>query len=308
MADRKSGPSAFASDPLPTLDHLVHKVNPGQLERAISVFSVLGFTVKRGGKHANGLTANALITFPDGVYLEIIAFQEHPIAATGELQAQFETRRRKHPWWRNSAGWINWALLGGAENGQTAEINQRAEQIGVQMRYSAPIAAGRTTTEGKKLEWKISVPEGNVPRSAVPFLCEDATPRTWRVPPPDPPHRNRSSGISALTILYPPGEDSQTFSLQNLAIVLGEKFTRHVTPTQPSLPVTTLDLSVVHVRVADDPSELKWVAENGAGLFEVEIRVAADQLPSSAPPDGLEQTTQDEHWGRIRLHPVFNQA
>lgn len=57
--------------------------------------------------------------------------------------------------------------------------------------------------------------------------------------------------------------------------------TNKFTETQPSLPITTIELSVlspmgnripVHVRVADDPSELDWVERSGAGLFEVELR------------------------------------
>jgi hypothetical protein len=138
-------------------------------------------------------------------------------------------------------------------------------------------------------------------------------PNCFTVPPPDPPHRNRSSGISAITLLYAPG-DSLASALHNLTLILDNAPTRDFTQTQPSLPTTTLELNVlspqgnripVHVRVADDPSELAWVAASGPGLFEVEIRVAADQLPSTAPPDGLERSLWMQKWGRVRLHPVF---
>lgn len=41
----------------PILDHLVHLVQPDELEHAIAAFSELGFQVLRGGTHADGLTS-----------------------------------------------------------------------------------------------------------------------------------------------------------------------------------------------------------------------------------------------------------
>ena len=164
----------------PTLDHLIHKVPIGQLERAIAVFSALGFTVKRGGKHADGLTSNALICLPDGVYIEIVAFEEHPIASTGEHQAEFEQRRKGHWWWNKRPGWVDWSLFGGATDGRAVRVNQLAEESGAVVRYSLPQSGGRVTTDGKGLEWRISTPWAVLPPSSVPFWCEDVTPREWR--------------------------------------------------------------------------------------------------------------------------------
>jgi hypothetical protein len=80
------------------LDHLVIRVH--DLEQTIDNFSALGFTVQRGGTHADGVTHNALIGFADGSYVELIAFLQ---PAPG---------RR---WWeagqRHGNGFVDFALL-----------------------------------------------------------------------------------------------------------------------------------------------------------------------------------------------------
>src|SRR2546430_17587272 len=66
---------------LQALDHVVIMVP--DLEAAIRDYTELGFTVVRGGSHPTG-THNALIAFPDGAYVELIAFQR---------------KNPQHPWW-----------------------------------------------------------------------------------------------------------------------------------------------------------------------------------------------------------------
>ena len=43
------------------------------------------------------------------------------------------------------------------------------------------------------------------------------------VPSSDPPHRNRSDGISGLTVLYPPGDSAKAMTLDHLALALDER-------------------------------------------------------------------------------------
>ena len=54
-----------------SLDHVILVVN--NLQIATSQFTQLGFSVIAGGVHSGGLTHNALIPFPDGTYLELLA-------------------------------------------------------------------------------------------------------------------------------------------------------------------------------------------------------------------------------------------
>ena len=60
-------------------DHAVIAVQ--NLDVAIQDYCDLGFTVFRGGVHANRATENALIVFEDGTYLELLArTNEQPVA------------------------------------------------------------------------------------------------------------------------------------------------------------------------------------------------------------------------------------
>src|SRR5690606_6925188 len=61
-----------------SLDHAIIAVT--DLDTAIRDYRGLGFTVTPGGTHANRATHNALITFANGTYLELLA-------ATGDAPA-----------------------------------------------------------------------------------------------------------------------------------------------------------------------------------------------------------------------------
>ncbi|CAD6915666.1 unnamed protein product [Tilletia controversa] len=77
----------------------------------------------------------------------------------------------------------------------------------------------------------------------------------------------------------------------------------HTSPPQPQFHnIHTIPL---HIRIAQDVQERAHVEQHGEGLYEVEIFVAADRLPENAPPDGIERTTAQLGYGRIRLHPIF---
>lgn len=230
MASRSASSGA-----IPALDHLILLVNDPRtassqidsaLERAICTFSALGFQVVRGGLHADGITSNALIVFPDGVYIELVQFEAAPGLSSGEKRADFEARRKRHWWYNSRPGWIDWCLQDGISDGMIQSINdnahrlrqtaheeeQRESQDGMRivaprLQYLAPQEGGRVTMTGEELRWKVSFPappEGSVgnPRSAVPFWCADLTARQLRVPLTRSMHENRSPGIAEITLLY----------------------------------------------------------------------------------------------------------
>ncbi|KAG9125551.1 hypothetical protein FRC07_007161 [Ceratobasidium sp. 392] len=95
------------------LDHIVHLSPPGKLSEAVAHWESLGFkqvftphfspsTVIPGGQHADGYTSNALVPLSDGVYIELIAFNQPPL----------EGPAPKHWWATKQPGWIDWACLG----------------------------------------------------------------------------------------------------------------------------------------------------------------------------------------------------
>lgn len=234
---------AASASLIPALDHLILLVNDPKtastertsaIERAILVFSELGFQVARGGTHADGLTSNALIVFPDGVYIELIQFEPAPPSGSGETQHEFETRRKQHWWYNSRPGWIDWCLEDGISDGMVESINDNAARlresavrelesgeqaaeakvVAPRLLYQEPQEGGRRTTGGDEIRWKVTFPSppspaksgaelpvGNI-RSHVPFWCADVTPRELRVPPTYAHHDNHSSGIAELTLLY----------------------------------------------------------------------------------------------------------
>jgi catechol 2,3-dioxygenase-like lactoylglutathione lyase family enzyme len=169
-------------------DHLVIRVH--DLKQTIADFAELGFTVQRGGTHADGVTHNALIGFADGSYLELIAFLKDS---------------REHRWWdegrRIGEGFVDFALLPES----VAHTVETAYARGVY--YDGPIPGGRIRPDGTQLGWQIGRP---LTRD-LPFLCGDLTPRFLRVAEGEVrKHRNGATGLAAVNIAVSNLEKSVT--------------------------------------------------------------------------------------------------
>jgi hypothetical protein len=157
------------------LDHLVILVR--DLAEAVEDYEAIGFDVSPGGEHTDGATHNALVSFADGTYLELLAFQrEAP----------------EHRWWRHVAageGLIDFALLPGLIEHDVAAARARGLAI------TGPFAGGRERPDGVRLSWQTAQAEA----PELPFLCGDVTPRELRVPAPGH-HPNGASGIFRVTV------------------------------------------------------------------------------------------------------------
>lgn len=141
------------------LDHVVIAV--ADLDKAMSDYARLGFTVLRGGEHPGRGSHNALVVFADGAYLELIAFTR----AVPEFR-----------WWqvldRAGEGFVDFALL--PDDIDRVVATARARGFGIE----APEDGARARPDGVKLAWKMA----RAATSDVPFLCGDVTPRALRVP------------------------------------------------------------------------------------------------------------------------------
>ncbi len=161
------------------LDHIVILVD--DLDLASRDYTALGFSVVNGGKHADGLTQNALIAFEDGSYLELLNFLSPP--PNGHLFARSA---------QSAEGIISYALL---PDDIEADI-ARARQHGLHIR--GPIRGGRLRPDGLEIAWQT----GRADHPALPFLCADLTPRDLRVPHgPAQLHANGVSGIAEVAVL-----------------------------------------------------------------------------------------------------------
>ncbi len=157
---------------LTRLDHLVILVRD---------YEGLGFTVTLGGKHAGGLTGNALIPFKDGSYPELVVFLD-----SGDA--------RDNAWgWRaflpSSGGLIDYCVASDDLWADARGLEERG--FGV----DGPTDCGRRLPDGTEMRWRVARirQDGRL----LPFLIEDLTPRSSRVPGgPAAEHPNGAVGIS----------------------------------------------------------------------------------------------------------------
>ena len=162
------------------LDHVVIIVD--DLAKGIEQYTAQGFTVTPGGQHTHGNTHNALITLDNGVYLELLAFK----VAHATI----------HRWERYRAftGVIDYCLGYPSLSAAVRAINARG------LPYTAGVETGRLRPDGVELRWRSSQLADQ--ERGLPFLIEDVTPRSLRVPRgPAARHANGATGVAQLEVL-----------------------------------------------------------------------------------------------------------
>ena len=146
-----------------SIDHIVIAVR--DLAAATADYAAAGFTVTPGGEHTGGDTHNALISFADGAYFELIAFRE-------------PDRPQPHRWWPRFAhgeGTVDFALLSDDLAAEAARIRQAG------LAANGPNDGGRLRPDGQRLAWRsLMLDDAAAP---LPFVIEDVTARDLRVPP-----------------------------------------------------------------------------------------------------------------------------
>ena len=142
------------------IDHIVVVVK--DLDQAAKDYEQLGFTVVPGGQHPVG-SHNALIPFRDGSYLEIIAFYREAL---------------DHRWWEP------------LRQRRTLRRFLFSDRRSARRYRKLRTPALRSTTrylgharrpDGYELKWLLSLATGSH-RGVAPFLIEDVTPRSERIP------------------------------------------------------------------------------------------------------------------------------
>ena len=175
------------------IDHVVF--GGTDLDALTDRFERIGLDGQYGGTHADGTTHMRVVPFRDGSYLELIA----PTNATDPTDAGYWPARLAA-----DAGPTAWCLRG-EDAGEMA-----CEAVRSGFSVHGPTPGGRTTTDGRVLEWDAVVLDGDAvdpahgsgtgaAGEALPFVCVDRTPRTWRVPPADA-HVAPASGVEAVLL------------------------------------------------------------------------------------------------------------
>jgi hypothetical protein len=168
------------------IDHAtVAGANLDEMRKALS--GVAGFETEYGGPHSNHATEMALVSFPDGSYLELMGIQAK--ADTAAVAA--------HEWsrfLRNNAGPCAFALRVPDIGAEVREL----KSAGIET--SKPETAGRTRPDGTKLVWQtVSVGPGKR-GSLFPFLISDRTPREKRAWPSGKPTTDLYGGIARVVV------------------------------------------------------------------------------------------------------------
>lgn len=167
------------------IDHVVVVVD--DLDRAVTDATRAGFTVTPGGQHTGGITHNALIPFADGSYVELIAFLKPDQGAS-------------HKWWprlQRGEALVDFALLSNDLATEAREINARGLPV------EEPTDNGRLRPDGERLAWRAIQTQKVIGESGLPFLIEDVTARTLRVPSEarQTTHPNGATGLAGVTVV-----------------------------------------------------------------------------------------------------------
>ena len=160
------------------IDHLVIVVR--DLQQASKDYEHLGFTVVPGGKHPVG-SHNALISFADESYIELIAFYREAV---------------DHRWWdplQEGERLVDYCMQTDDLRGDTRKLRDAGVAI------NDPVPWSRTRPDGYELKWILSLAAGSH-RGVAPFLIQDVTPREERIPRQFE-HQNGTNGIDTVTVV-----------------------------------------------------------------------------------------------------------
>lgn len=256
------------------IDHCV--IVLPDLARAMDNARAAGFAVEYGGRHREGVTENALIAFADGAYIELIApTGEHP-----------DEGHRWFPRLNQGGGLVDLCLL---SDDLDAEV-ERLQAAGLP--YSPVRDQGRNRADGVPIDWRLSVPDGPVGTSGLPFLIEDVTARNLRVADDEPrtTHANGARGLAGVTILVNDldGERARWRSLlgtEPRPLSLSDEDN----PSAYIFPVAPHGHQWIMLSVAGSQSASDYLSSAGQGPFRITLAGATDQL---APG---ESTSIDPH-------------
>ncbi len=150
----------------------------GAMRRALGA---AGLPTENGGPHSNHATEMALLSFPDGSYLELIAIQQQadPAAGAGHAWRKFL---------EDDGGPCAWAV-------RPADMAAEVQRLHAEQ----PIKNGRRRPDGVQLEWETAqVGPGN--GTFFPFLIHDFTERDLRAYPSGKPLVTNFTGIAKVVL------------------------------------------------------------------------------------------------------------
>ena len=167
------------------IDHVT--IAGSDLKQMQARLASVGIASAYGGAHSNHATEMALVSFPDGSYLELMGIPSDadPKAVSAHAWSKFL---------KENAGPTAWAMR---TKDLAAEVS-RLKAAGVSV--GAPSPSGRVRPDGVRLEWETSDIGAGVRGAFFPFLIQDKTPRTQRVYPQGKPVTREFRGVALVVI------------------------------------------------------------------------------------------------------------
>jgi hypothetical protein len=167
------------------IDHVT--VAGRSLKEMQANLSAAGIAAVYGGAHTNGATEMAVVSFPDGSYVELMAPQ-------ADADAHLIDRQPWAKFLRSNGGPCAWAAREKDLAGEVARLGAAGIPV------SAPVRSGRQRPDGVRLEWETS-DVGTEPRGTFfPFLIRDLTERRLRAFPQAKPVTRDFRGIAKVVI------------------------------------------------------------------------------------------------------------
>jgi catechol 2,3-dioxygenase-like lactoylglutathione lyase family enzyme len=169
------------------LDHVVIAVR--DLDAAIHTYRTMGFTVVRGGTHANRATHNALIMFADETYLELLA--PTGVSSVPGL-IDFSILLPAHETGKSGVNVVGFAQRSDDLDADIGRLRETGFTTGEM------IPGERQREDGTVVQWKLTLLDGGF----APFVIQDVTPRHWRITddPALTTHSNRVVGLHSVDI------------------------------------------------------------------------------------------------------------
>lgn len=149
--------------------------------------SAVNVSSEYGGLHSNHATEMALVSFPDGSYLELMGIQSKPdpAAVAAHVWSKFL---------RSDAGPCAFAVRVTDIQAEIAQLKSAGIHVGM------PEAGGRIRPDGTRISWE-TVDAGSGPRGTFfPFLIRDITTRKNRAFPSGKPTTTQFTGISKVVV------------------------------------------------------------------------------------------------------------
>lgn len=168
-----------------TIDHVT--VAGADLKSMQAKLAAVGIQSQYGGPHQNHATEMALVSFPDGSYLELIAIQPH--ADPDAVKA--------HAWGRQMTGNFGpcaWAVRPEDMAGEIRRLRAAGVTVG------EPIRNGRNLPDGTRLDWETAQVGAEPNGTFFPFLIHDFTPRPKRAYVSGKPTTRDFAGVAKVVI------------------------------------------------------------------------------------------------------------